>query len=93
MPEDNDHDAWALGKKEKSATYMAKKHAAEAKAEPAAASASDKKKVAIKGKLALAKSFQSTPTTKIQCSDAEIKDIIDTAMKSCDSDADAELQK
>ena len=90
MPEDHDHNAWALTKKEKPAAYLAKKRAVNA--DPTAASASDKKKVAISGKLALAKSFKSALCTKMQCSDAEIKDIIDGAMQSCESDADAELK-
>ena len=38
----HDQDAWALAKKEKSAAYMTKKHAAEAKI--AAALASDRKR-------------------------------------------------
>ena len=90
MPEDHDHEAWQFAKKAKSAAYLAKKRAAVA--DPTTASASDKKKVAINGKLALAKSFKSALTTKMQCSDAEVRDIIDTAMKACDLDADAELK-
>ena len=90
MPEDHDHDAWALAKKAKSAAYLAKKRAASA--DPTTASATNKKKVAATGKLALAKSFQSALTTKMQCSDAEVKDIIDSAMKGCESDDDTELK-
>ena len=70
---------------------MTKKRAAAAEAEteanPAAASASEKKK----GKPSLAKSFQSAPTMKMQISNIEIKDIIDTAVKNLD--ANTELNK
>ena len=89
MPEDHNHDPWALANKGCSVAYMMKKRAAEAKAEadPAAASASERKK----SKLSLAKSFQSALTTMMQISNIEIKDIIDTAVEN--SDADTELNK
>ena len=86
MPEDHDHDAWALAKKARSAAYIAKKRASSA--DPTTATASAKKKVTVNGKLALSKSFKTALATKMQCSDAEVKDIVDSAMKACDADAE-----
>ena len=80
MPEDHDHDAWALAKIGRSAAFLTKKRATKAEADPAAASASKKKK----GKLSLVKSFSPALTTEMQISNIEIKDIINTTMKNLD---------
>ena len=84
MPKDHNHTAWAKAKKDRADAYTAKKKR-EAEAAPTSAEASQQKK----GKLSLAKSFQSALTTKLQMSDFEVKDIIDSAMKH--SDVDTEL--
>ena len=42
---------------------------------------SNAEKLGKKGKLALAKSFKSALVTKVQLSDPEVKDILDTAME------------
>ena len=50
------------------------------------------KRASSKGKLSLAKSFKSALVSKVQLSDAEVQDIIDSAMdadKSNDSDAES----
>ena len=52
------------------------------------ASAPEKKKAASKGKLVLAESLQSALIMKMKSSDPESNDMVDTVMKSCDSDAE-----
>ena len=81
IPTDHDHDAWLKARKERSASYLKKKRAAQSDPEKEP----ETKKAAGKGKLALAKSFKSALTSKLQISDPEIDNIIDSAMKSCTS--------
>ena len=85
MPADHDHKKWEAEKKAKNDAWNAKKKAGKRKADGDDKGAQpDPKKGG--GKLALAKSFHSALTSKVQLSDAEAKDLIDKALAEVDDE-------
>ena len=95
MPSPHNHDDWLKDRKSKQAARDARNKDSSANKRKSSESdfkGDSGKRASSKGKLSLAKSFKSALVSKVQLSDAEVQDIIDSAMdadKSNDSDAES----
>ena len=92
MPSPHDHDAWAANRKEKIAQRDKLRAERQGEKKDAGAGAG-KKRAATNGKLKLAKSFKTALVSKVQLSDAEVKDIVDDAMANAKNDSDDESKE
>ena len=91
MPNPHDHDAWAASKKAKQAERESKtaNGATKRKAKTSDKDASAKR-AAADTKLALSKTFKTALISKLQLSDAEVNDVIASAMKASNDDAEVD---
>ena len=88
MPAPHKHDEWLANKKAKQAERESKISAGGTNKRKSKSFDSDVsvKRAATDGKLALSKTFKSALVSKLQLSDAEVNDVIATAMKASDEE-------